>query len=352
MLDTLRGTIGADPLRVPKPARMSESDDAFRVALESADDARVDAEPTPPETTEPVADIDEELSEAHDEAFAEREPTPDADAQDNAHGRHSTNGPLPAQADADQVTTTTISGRESGRRTDAGKGTDSPRTSSRPLEGNDLLDELAAHGARRSSAGSATFASGLHHGPIAAIDSGAQRPGGEPMLRAVDGGNGRATTGATATAVKPAFRTSGAATAQMLEQARESIFKQILLKLADGGGEMRMRLDPPEFGELDLRMVVEHGNRMTLAIQAERPELADLMQRHLGELTQALADAGIQLDQADIAARDADGELDDDLAAFGDNAGSSSDGDAEGEHDQSTGPRGGYIRADGLDYWV
>jgi flagellar hook-length control protein FliK len=66
---------------------------------------------------------------------------------------------------------------------------------------------------------------------------------------------------------------------------------------------MRMRLEPPELGELDLRLVLESGNKLTLAIAAERPDVAHLLQRHLDELQQTLRNAGLEVTGAEVQTR-------------------------------------------------
>src|SRR5690606_25045264 len=85
-------------------------------------------------------------------------------------------------------------------------------------------------------------------------------------------------------ATAASYRTTAPAGAELLEHARDSVFKQILLQLQPDGGERRLRLEPPDLGELDLRLLVENGNRLSLAIAAERADLAQLLQKHLAEL--------------------------------------------------------------------
>ncbi len=48
-------------------------------------------------------------------------------------------------------------------------------------------------------------------------------------------------------------------TIAVLQPARDSVFRQILFKLGKDRGEMRVLLDPPEFGQLDLHMQVENA---------------------------------------------------------------------------------------------
>ena len=48
-------------------------------------------------------------------------------------------------------------------------------------------------------------------------------------------------------------------TIAVLQPARDSVFRQILFKLGKDRGEMRVLLDPPEFGQLDLHLQVENA---------------------------------------------------------------------------------------------
>jgi flagellar hook-length control protein FliK len=135
----------------------------------------------------------------------------------------------------------------------------------------------------------------------------------------------------------------------MLEQARDSVFKQILMKLNGDGGEMRLRLEPPDLGELDLRLVVEHGNKLSLTIGAERPDLAQLLQRHLDELKQTLQAAGLEVTSAQVETREHGGsrEWRDQPASGGQR---SHDDQAESAPQMLR--RAGYVTAEGLDFWV
>jgi len=70
---------------------------------------------------------------------------------------------------------------------------------------------------------------------------GAAKAAGQPMTRAAGLDAQLPNTPQRGQAVTAGYRTNNAASAQLLEQARDSVFKQILLKLNDDGGEMRMR---------------------------------------------------------------------------------------------------------------
>jgi flagellar hook-length control protein FliK len=95
-------------------------------------------------------------------------------------------------------------------------------------------------------------------------------------------------------------------TARVVEQARASIFKQIALRLGEESSELRMRLDPPELGQLDLHLVSDQSGGMRLHLFAERPEVTQALERHLHELQRALAEQGITVSEASIHSRGRD----------------------------------------------
>jgi flagellar hook-length control protein FliK len=145
------------------------------------------------------------------------------------------------------------------------------------------------------------------------------------------------------------YRTVNVATLRAAEAARDSVIKQIALKLGPHGGEMRVRLDPPELGRLDLRMVVEKGAVLQLSIAAERPEVLMMLDKHMPELRNVLSGQGLDLSGAQIETS---------LARHDHDSGSRSSlgEDTHGTNDEfETTPslrRGGYVTAEGLDFWV
>ncbi len=344
MLITVRGRVESDPMRVPQAASMTTGfDAAFEQVLQqtvAAEEAVAErpvakAEPATDETaatettsSPPVAD---EATEA--EPSLHESPTP---AGDEVTG-HSTLG---SQAEV----TNSIRRGEPGRQETAGKGTDSPRTS--PTTSEPLLAAFVQQRAMVPAAPTISGTTGKVEGITAAR-------GAEASGRSV--GLGGAATRHNAPLQAPAtaasYRTSGAATAEMLEQARDSVFKQILLKLNGDGGEMRLHLDPPELGELDLRLVVESGNRLALTMAAERPEMTDLLQRHLDELKQALQAAGLEVSGASVQTRS---EFAREQKARDEAFTSNPDAAGQPDDDDTTitPARGGYVSATGLDFWA
>lgn len=70
-------------------------------------------------------------------------------------------------------------------------------------------------------------------------------------------------------------------------------------------GPLELALDPPELGRVRMLMT-EIAGVMTLTIQAERPETADLMRRHLDLLAQEFAQAGLDAPSVHISQEGAD----------------------------------------------
>ena len=342
MLINVRGRVGMDPMRVPLAASMATGrDDTFAQVLQ---DTVAAEEPE----TQPEAPARDEVAPSEPEVAA----PPPAEAPSDDDQTTTTATDLVAQANdgtvAHAVTmqpaevTESIRRGEPGRQETAGKGTDSPRTSSAASE-----PLLAAFVQQRAqpNAGVVAFAPG---GKVEAV--GGVRPADGNGRGAATIAEARGTAALKTPAAAASYRTSGAATAELLEQARDSVFKQILMKLNGDGGEMRLRLEPPDLGELDLRLVSD-GNKLQLAIAAERQDVNDLLHRHLDALKQTLAAAGLELTGASVQTRSEfarDQQSRDAQAAL---AGGSIGGDAE-DDDTTTPVRHGYVSATGLDFWA
>lgn len=143
------------------------------------------------------------------------------------------------------------------------------------------------------------------------LNAGAQNPAQqattaktvEPLMRGSTSASVANNMPTKAASVQGAYSAKSAAQAQLLEQARDSVFKQIMMKVNSEGGEVRMRLEPPDLGQLDLRMTVEGGNKLSLTISADRQDINSLLQRHLDELKQALEQSGLEITGAEVQTR-------------------------------------------------
>jgi flagellar hook-length control protein FliK len=70
----------------------------------------------------------------------------------------------------------------------------------------------------------------------------------------------------------------------------------MMRRLESGSKQFTMRLDPPELGQVEVKLTVAADKKVRAVISADRPEaLADLV-RSARELTRALHDAGLDLD--------------------------------------------------------
>jgi flagellar hook-length control protein FliK len=145
------------------------------------------------------------------------------------------------------------------------------------------------------------------------------------------------------------YRTLNKSAIQMVEAARDSIFRQVALRVNGGGGEMRLLLDPPGLGQLDLRVIVDKAGNVQLSMIAERPELALVLDKHMAELKQTLHSQGLTVAHAEVRARN------EQTPNRGNGDEHSSSGEPSDEPQEWNGPalrRAGYITAEGLDFWV
>lgn len=343
MLSTVRGRVEADPMWVPAPAAPTpvsgeQFEDVLQQRLEhdrpAPGEVAREVEPAPAETETPVAVEAEELPT--EPAGHAAEPTGDEPVVGVA---------LSPTAAAVETQNQTQRRAEPVRQETAGKGADSPRRS--PSSAGELV--LATIYQQQASAPAAPTvgAPTLAVGAIGAAGAG-KAAGGSTFGRGLGSDATNPPVPPRAGAVTTGYRTSATASAQLLDQARDSVFKQILFKLEGDGGQMRLRLEPPNLGELDLLLTVENGNQLHLTIRAERGDLAEMLQRNLGELKQTLQNAGLDVTGAQIEAR-SDGArraLRD--TDFG--GGSTAANDDVPDH---AAPRfGGFASAEGLDYWA
>ena len=341
MLITVRGRVAMDPTAVPLAASMQTGrEDCFAQVLQQAVDGdaptRVDdrnPEPEPVEEQAPEPENEREPSPAPEAAEAPPDPTANALAADPTQpGPTST----PAPADVHEA----IRRGEPERQATAGKGADSPRTSKHTIE--PLVAAVVLHTAQGQTP-VAPFVPGQRGVTAVGGVSGAATP-----TRGTELPRGAMPLRAPAPAAT--LRSAAPPTAELFEQARESVFQQILMKLDRDGGEMRLRLQPPELGQLDLRLVVEDGNRLTLTIAADRDDTAQLLQRHLDELKHTLQPAGLEISGASVQTRSEFAR--DHGGAFGQEPRHAFDGTDDEPPTTADRRRLGYVSATGLDFWA
>jgi len=339
------GRVELDPMGVPVAASMQPQqaepfEQLLRDSIADEADARADAaEEAPAEAADdPHADLDPDDADRDlqpRETRAAADEDADAELQDPA-------GEAALEEHADVT--------DGLRRTE-------PEPSERGSERRDSASSRSAAPAHEPLVTAAFHAQHKTQQQLTTAGTTTQRPGaaaargGEPMVRGAGGAPLQSGVAAKSARVQTGYATKSAQSMQLLEQARDSVFKQILMKLTDGGGEMRMRLSPPDLGQLDLRMTVEGGNRLSLVIGAERSDLAHLLQRHIEELKGTLQENGLEVTGAEVQTRE---DFERQHQASDDAAGRGPAGDADDiTEDAASAPQTrGYITADGLDFWA
>jgi flagellar hook-length control protein FliK len=71
----------------------------------------------------------------------------------------------------------------------------------------------------------------------------------------------------------------------------------------DGASEITLRLDPPDLGEVTIRLAAE-DRHLSGQIRVENRAIQDIVERNIGELRQALSDRGIDVRQLDVSVDD------------------------------------------------
>ena len=335
------GRVELDPMGVPVAASMRQDQEGrFEQLLrDSVASEQNDVEAQVPEPAEqaPVDEpVDADLQEVDadpvtEDAATEQPPEDGADVDADQ-------APLDEQAD---VTDSLRRGEAEQPNKGAGKGADSPRTSTSPSEPLIAAAFHAQHGTQPTLVANA--AAQQQPGPTTASQ-------GEPLIRGAGTAQQAGGNAPKAQRAQTGYATKSAQSMQLLEQARDSVFKQILMKLTNDGGEMRMRLSPPDLGQLDLRMTVEGGNKLTLLIGAERSDMAQLLQRHIEELKGTLQENGLEVTGAEVQTRD---DFERQQNASDADSGATTDAQDDFAEDAATAPRNrGYITAEGLDFWA
>lgn len=353
MVVTQFGRVEFDPLRVPLVGRSPDeagasfADQLDRMAQSVENDA-AQAEPLHDEA--PASDVAEEPT-----ATEERQDLPRDEAQDQDLDSRGSDADAFANDDATApvVAQNELPSRESAvRHESAGKGAVDP------LDASPRRNAVASDPASPTAIGATVVLSAGKQptgGTSPAIDGVAAAQKSAAVTRsALDRLHSEmpqvAHRALAAEAKQTGYRTLNAQAVQLNEQARDSVFKQILFKLGKDGGEMRMRLDPPELGQLDLRMTVENGNSVRLSIGAERADLRDLLLSGLDQLKKQLEQSGLTVAHAEVHTQQGGG------SQHGDSDANQSHSNAHGEDDVDTSAqpsaRSGWITAQGLDFWV
>lgn len=86
-----------------------------------------------------------------------------------------------------------------------------------------------------------------------------------------------------------------------------AIVRHARMLVDQNGGRVRLQLNPPQLGALDLRLSVIN-NSVQLEVVADRLPVAEILGRHLPELRAALEAHGLQIDRVNIDVRGRDAE--------------------------------------------
>jgi flagellar hook-length control protein FliK len=74
----------------------------------------------------------------------------------------------------------------------------------------------------------------------------------------------------------------------------------------EDGGQIRLRLSPPELGSMKIEIAV-HGGTMTAHVETESSAARNMLLDNLPTLRQRLADQNIKIDQFDVDLKDQSG---------------------------------------------
>jgi flagellar hook-length control protein FliK len=128
------------------------------------------------------------------------------------------------------------------------------------------------------------------------IDTAAKTPGQplEPVSTTVDGAGTTTVVGGHEVAA-PANDQANRAP-QLTPQTIPMLAATMMRRLESGSHQFTMRLDPPELGQVEVKLTVAADKKVRAVVSADRPEaLADLV-RSARELVRALSEAGLDLE--------------------------------------------------------
>ena len=87
-----------------------------------------------------------------------------------------------------------------------------------------------------------------------------------------------------------------------IQDLHAHILEELRGKIDPARNEARIRLSPPELGEIKIHLALQ-DHRLTLRMEVQEHGVRHLLARDLGQLRQALAEAGLEVDHLDIQAR-------------------------------------------------
>ncbi len=75
----------------------------------------------------------------------------------------------------------------------------------------------------------------------------------------------------------------------------QAIAVSIASQAQTGSKQFNIRLDPPELGRVDVRLMVDSTGKAQAHLAVDKPQTLELLQRDSGTLARALKDSGVQL---------------------------------------------------------
>ena len=80
----------------------------------------------------------------------------------------------------------------------------------------------------------------------------------------------------------------------MSPQPTQQVAQAVIEQLLPDGGQVTVRLDPPELGEVTIRLTIS-SDRVSLEAVVERPEALAILREHQDALGRLLAERGLEL---------------------------------------------------------
>jgi len=118
-----------------------------------------------------------------------------------------------------------------------------------------------------------------------------------PAVAAATTATATAAPAATAATPPPAPVTSPQPSLSMRsDRVGERMGVEIARRVAEGGDELTIRLDPAELGRISIRMRFDEGGSLRAVVSADSPMVAEAIRRDTAELARALGDAGVRTD--------------------------------------------------------
>ena len=91
----------------------------------------------------------------------------------------------------------------------------------------------------------------------------------------------------------------------------EQIIRSARVLNRDGATQVTLRLDPPELGEVSIRLSSIQNGVVSGEIAVESQKVQEIVQRNMGALRESLAEQGIQIDQINVSVEDRGSSLTD-----------------------------------------